>query len=125
MNGIKYLLDTNPLISFLQGSPKLWELTSFASLGISIISILKFLSFTSIKEPDKKLFLDFIQKIEVIELKIDNLQPLDTITNIRANFKVKLPDAIIAATAIYKNAVLITNDKDFVKIYMRKIQEFN
>ncbi len=124
MNRIKYLLDTNALISFLQGNPKLGELTSSASLGISIISVLEFLSFTSIKEPDKKLLLDFIQKIEVIELKIDNLQLLDTITDIRANFKVKLPDAIIAGTAIYKNAILITNDKDFAKISMLKIQAF-
>jgi len=125
MNGIKYLLDTNALISFLQGNPKLIELTSRTSLGIFIISVLEFLSFTGIKEPDKKLFLDFISKIDVTELASDNLQLLDIITDIRANFKVKLPDAIIAGTAIYKNAVLITNDKDFAKIYTLKIRDFN
>lgn len=125
MSGIKYLLDTNALISFLQGNSKLGVLTSSASLGISIISVLEFLSFTGLKESDKLLLLDFIQKIEVIELKTDNLQLLDTITDIRANFKVKLPDTIIAGTAIYKKAILITNDRDFVKVPLLKIQDFS
>ncbi len=94
-------MDTNALISFLQGNPKLRELTSSTSLGISIISVLEFLSFTGIKEPDKKLLLEFILKIDVTELASDNLQLLKIIIDIRANFKVKLPDAIIAGTAIH------------------------
>ena len=37
--------------------------------------------------------------------------------DLRKNYKIKLPDAIIAATALARNLILITNDeKDFAVI---------
>lgn len=116
MNGIKYLLDTNALISFLQGNPNLGYLNGFSLCGISIISVLEFLSFSQLEQQDKKLFFESIETIEVIEVKLNDRALIDIITNLRKNNKIKLPDAIIAGTAIYNNAVLITNDKGFTKI---------
>lgn len=37
-------------------------------------------------------------------------------TGIRRNYKVKLPDAIITATAYYLNCPLMTSDKEITKI---------
>ena len=124
MNGIKYLLDTNALILFFQGNPKLKFISFTPSLGISIISIIEFLSFTDLNKADKDLLYDFIAKIEVAELKKDDNLLINTITEIRAIYRLKLPDAIIAGTAIYNNAVLITNDKAFSKIPSLKIATF-
>jgi tRNA(fMet)-specific endonuclease VapC len=116
MNGIKCLLDTNALISFLQGNPKLSSLASADAITISIITILEFLSFKEISEPDKKLLADLLELVDVVELTRDNGELIEIISAIRTTYKIKLPDAIIAATAIYKDAVLVTNDKGFSKI---------
>jgi len=123
MNGIKYLFDTNALISFFKGNPSLAFLTS-APVGISIISVLEFLSFSGINEPAKTLLFDFLTKIKVFELKKDNTQLIDTISGLRIQYKIKLPDAIIAGTAIYNNAILITNDNGLSKIPLLQIINF-
>lgn len=116
MNGIKYLFDTNAIISFLQGNSNLSNFTSLSSIGTSIISIIEFLSFAGITELDKKLLFEFINEIEVYGLNKDNIFLINTITSLRSKFKIKLPDAIISGTAIHKNLILVTNDKDFSKI---------
>lgn len=116
MNGINYVFDTNALIYFLQGNPHLSSFTSFKSIAISILTILEFRSFKEIGEADKKLLADLLKKIEVIDLKKDDIDLIEDIIDIRTNYKIKLPDAIIAATALYKNAVLVTNDQNFSKI---------
>lgn len=56
-----------------------------------------------------------------MDLTVANTRLIDIIASIRTSYKIKLPDAIIAATAIYKNAVLISNDKDFEKITSLKV----
>ena len=115
MNGIKYILDTNTLISFFNGNSALKFLTS-TPVGISVISILEFLSFPGIDEAARSLLSNFIKEIEVFDLKNQDDELIDTISKLRVTSKIKLPDAIIAATAIINNAILITNDKGFSKI---------
>ena len=124
MSGSNYLFDTNALISFLQGNPQLNKFVSATSLGISIISVLEFLSFNGVPEDDKKLLLDFMKKVRLFELNLHDLQLIDTITSVRISYKLKLPDAIIAGTAIRFDAVLITNDKDFAGIPSLNILTF-
>lgn len=41
---------------------------------------------------------------------------MDLIIVIKKKYKLKLPDAIIASTAIIHDTILITEDKDFSKI---------
>ena len=55
----------------------------------------------------------------------ENKHMMELIINIRKNYKLKLPDAIIAATAIYHKATLITNDKVFYKIDKLKTKNSN
>jgi len=124
MSGIKYLLDTNALISFLQGNPNLSHLTGSSLCGISIVSVLEFLSFSQLEEGHKKLFFQSIETIEVIEVRVNDVGLINTITDVRKSNKIKLPDAIIAGTAIYNNAVLITNDKGFSKVSSLKTESF-
>lgn len=63
-----------------------------------------------------KLFLD---EFEVISID-DDIE--SEAINLRRNFKIKLPDAIIAATSIVEKAELVTfNTKDFAKIKELKL----
>lgn len=47
---------------------------------------------------------------------------MDLIIVIKKKYKLKLPDAIIAAKAIINDAILITEDKDFSRIQELKVQ---
>ena len=124
MSGIKYIFDTNALISFFQGNPGLQHFI-FEPIGISIISVLKFLSFPNINAAAKELLFDFLKEVEVFELKKDNEALISIITALRIESKIKLPNAIIAGTAMYNNAILITTDKGFSKIPLLQTAGFN
>jgi predicted nucleic acid-binding protein len=47
---------------------------------------------------------------------MNNYQLIETMISIRKNFRIKLPDAIIAGSAINRNAILVTRDAGFLKI---------
>lgn len=117
MSGIRYLLDTNAVISIINGNQTLLQLTSDADfVYLSVISVIEFLSFSALNQEDKDLLYRFISETEVIDLTMDNSALLHTITQLRSRYKIKLPDAIIAATAMHQQAILITNDKHFTNI---------
>ena len=124
MNG-KYLLDTNALISLLGGNAQLYALLSSANwIGISIISELEFLSFSGITANDEMLFQQFRSRVEVLDLNTSDTAMTKAIIAIRQSIRVKLPDAIIAATAILQGATLLSNDVDFKRISDLSVQNF-
>jgi predicted nucleic acid-binding protein len=125
MSGNKYLLDTNAIVSLFNGNPSILNITGNASwMGISIISVLEFLAFSGLSQSDKTLFLGFIKNVEVVNLSANNQRLIDEVCSIRKQFKLKLPDAIIAASAITNNCDLLTNDTDFKKIQSLSIISF-
>jgi len=65
-----------------------------------------------------------INRITIIPLSEKDRNLFEIIASIRARTHLKLPDAIIAGTAIYNNAVLITNDKGFSKVSSLKTESF-
>jgi predicted nucleic acid-binding protein len=69
-----------------------------------------------LSEEDIKLFNIFVSDIEVVEVLSSNLKLIKDIIRLRKKYSIKLPDAIIAASAIYSNSVIITNDKHFNKV---------
>jgi len=82
-------------------------------LIVSIISEIEVLSFPNITAKDSELLKSFLSECYIVDIEpaIKNI----TIT-IRSKFKIKLPDAVIAATAIYFDLPLFTMDKGFKKI---------
>ncbi|RPI92565.1 MAG: type II toxin-antitoxin system VapC family toxin [Spirochaetales bacterium] len=113
----KYLLDTNAIVSLLQGNSNLVNLVVRAEwVGISIISFIEFLAFPGLQDEDKSLFYQFIERIEVIPLSNADMRLVESVLSFRKNHKLKLPDAIIAATALNKEAHLITADKQLLSI---------
>ena len=116
MNGNRFLLDTNAIIRLLKG-----ELAHFNSeiqnaewIGISIISQIEFMAFSNLSNEDIQLFEKFASRIEVVGIN-PNSDLLAIIYNTRKQAVLKLPDAIIASTAIWKNAILISDDTHFSK----------
>jgi predicted nucleic acid-binding protein len=115
--GLNLFLDTNAIIALLQNSKQLLELTSRSSaIYISVISELEFKSFPNLTTKDHQIFEAFVKRVSVINLKHDHYVLKNKIIELRKNHKMKLPDAIIAASAITINASLVTADKGFAKI---------
>ena len=111
MNGKRYLLDTNAIIALLQNDINLRQLLGDAEwIGISVISQIEFLAFPNLTEADLKIFQQFVQRIEVVDLCSEDNLVIEQIIVIRQQYRLKLPDAIITATAIQRSAKLITRD---------------
>ena len=117
MSGNRYLLDTNAIIALLQKDPNLIKLLQSADwVGISIISQIEFLAFSGLSEADKQLFQRFLQRVEVIDLDRQNSSLIEQIIFVRQQYRLKLPDAIIAAMAIQNSAKLVTRDVQLNRI---------
>jgi len=118
--GLNYLCDTNTIIYFLQRqfseAAELYidELFKREQPVMSTITEIELLSWKSVSETDDEIIKKFIGDSKVIELE----PAIKTkASEIRKKTGIKLPDAIIAATALVYNLTLITrNIKDFKKV---------
>jgi len=117
MSGDRYLLDTNAIVALLQGNSQLTQLLKNADwIGISVISQIEFLAFSGLNQVDRQLFQEFLQRIEVIDLASTGADLVEKIIEIRQQFRLKLPDAIIAAMAIQNSADVVMADQEFAKV---------
>lgn len=126
MNGTNYFLDTNAIIALLNGNKAIENAINNANwLGVSVINIVEFLSFSNLTLNDKKVFETFLQRVFIINLTFeDHIDMINTAATLRISYKLKLPDAIIAASTILNNSILITNDKQFSAVPNLKILAF-
>lgn len=112
MNGIKHLVDTNFLIHTDQRNPIVKPFLS-ENIAISFISEMELLGVFSISKSKKASMQRIINECYVLEMN----QSIKIIAiNLKQKYKLKLPDAIIAATAIHYNLMFITSDGDFKSI---------
>jgi hypothetical protein len=119
----RVVLDTNAVISLLAGNRALAEqLEATEYVGISIITYLEFLAFEGLSDIDRGCFANFCDRIEVVALSIDDEELITEALALRASHGMKLPDAVIGATAISRNALLVTNDSHFAAIPHLAIQ---
>jgi predicted nucleic acid-binding protein len=117
MNGNRYLLDTNAIIALLQGNETLLQQLKNAQwVGISVISQLEFLVFPNLTDSDKVYFNKFLQRVDVIGLTTEQLPLITKIINLRRQYRLKLPDAIIVGAALQRRATLVSADKRLHKI---------
>ena len=115
--GLNAVLDTNAIIALLKNESNLnGILRNYTDVYISIISVIEFQSFEKIIDTDLELFNVFLSRVVVVNLTNDNNQILKRIISLRKEKALKLPDAIVAASAIILKADLFTADKGFSKI---------
>lgn len=117
MNGTRYLLDTNAVIAIVKGSAELLaRLNAATYISFSIISVIEFMAFSNVSKEDKAVFEEMLAEATVIDLDYADKNLLNTIVAIRQTYKLKLPDAIIAATDLTYNCQLVSNDKEIIKV---------
>ncbi|WP_313930304.1 type II toxin-antitoxin system VapC family toxin [Nostoc sp. FACHB-133] len=98
-------LDTNVVLYFLGG--RLVNPLPSGQYFISVITEIELLSYPSLSLKEETQIIDFLNKITVVGID-NNIKKL-TIA-IRKQYKLRLPDAIIVASAKSLNATLFTND---------------
>ncbi|MBI4653288.1 type II toxin-antitoxin system VapC family toxin [Candidatus Kuenenbacteria bacterium] len=121
---MQYALDTNSILYYLRNQKKLDK--NFMSIvegsnliSLSIITKIELFSYPALQINEEAEIKGFIKDFIINELDDEIVE--QTI-KIRKKYKLKLPDAIIGATALVNNLVLIThNKKDFKKINGLKI----
>jgi predicted nucleic acid-binding protein len=121
--GKRYLIDTNIIIYFLSQELPPNGLKFISKIiddefNLSVISKIEVLGYPNIKESTVKFIA--LGNVFNIDDKIVDV----TIQLRREYLKIKVPDAIIAATALVNNFELITrNTKDFKKIKSLKVMD--
>ena len=115
--GKKYLIDSNSIIDFCNGKlpePGRKLLFSIKQPVISVITHIEILSFANIDKEEEKQLRDFVSIAIILALNIEvSLKAI----SIKKEKRIKLPDAVIAATALNFDLVLITrNMSDFTGI---------
>ena len=96
MNGNKLFVDTNILIYLLQGEADIANILNEKDIVISVITELELKSFPKLSSKDSKLIDALINDCQVINLNED-IKKLAV--EFRKSRKLKLPDAIVAASA--------------------------
>ena len=114
MNGKRYLLDTNAVIQLLAGNPSLIRMVEDSDfLAISVISKLEFLSYPDLTEDEKNAFSELLEDLTVFDLMASDSALMQEAVAMRIDGGLKLPDAVIAATALVNGCEVITNDAHF------------
>jgi len=103
---INYLFDTNILIYLL--NDRLAENLPNGRYGYSVITEIELLSFPALTTTDAQIINNYLSNIVLLNLTETIKQKT---ISLRRACRIKLPDAIIAATAIESGAILLTNDK--------------
>ena len=117
---MSYLLDTDFIINYFKGifkgdARKFIDSVINDTTIISVITRMEILSWKSLNTKDEEIIKEFISDSTIFSLEESIINR--TILLRKAN-RIKLPDAIIAATAIVHNLQLITHNlKDFKNIH--------
>jgi len=116
MNGNGYLLDTNAIVQLLKGNKELIAVLSTADfIATSIVAEMEYLSFSGLSDADVTLYQAFRERIQVYDVPSADTVFTQLVVKARKEHGLKLPDAIIAGTAIVKGLTVLTADDHFKK----------
>jgi len=127
MNGEnRYFLDTNALVSFANGEESLGRLVLNADyVATSVICKLEFLSWSGLPADVRDIFLRFLDQIDLIGLNALDSALHDRVIEMRTkNVNIKLPDAIVMASALATQSILLTRDRQLLNSGLCQAQSF-
>jgi predicted nucleic acid-binding protein len=114
MSGVKYLPDTNIVIGLLKGQEeavKVLEGITVTECGYSAVTRMELLSFHGITAEEETGINELLGRMSPLSI---TGAVEDAAIEIRRQHRLKLPDAIIAATAKVHGLTLLTLDKDLM-----------
>lgn len=117
MSGKELLVDTNILLYLLKGNDTLEGILQGKSLYVSFLTELELIGYKHITEKEERQIAQVLNECLIVPLNSSIKQHY---VQIRKQYHLKLPDAIVAATALSLNLPLITSDKQF-----RTVKELN
>lgn len=112
MNGVKYLLDTNFILGMLKSTPEVIEILTNLNLtarqcAYSAVTRMELLGFPGITHHEDALIRSRLNCFTYLAI---DLSVEDRAIDLRRSRRVKLPDALIAATALCHGLQLLTLD---------------
>lgn len=113
MNGKKVLLDSNIIIYLSKDLLDIDEiLADYDEFFISIITYMEVLGYQFEDQDEEELIAQLLEQFEIIHL---NMEIATEVISIKKRKKIKLPDAIIFATAKMNECELMTHNVDDFK----------
>ena len=110
-----YLLDSNVIIDFCNAKLPLnaKNILINSTPALSVISNIEIFASDKIPESEILLLKQFVNAVTIFD--VINAKIVAKTISIRQKNKIKLPDAIIAATALEYNLILMTRNVDYFK----------
>jgi len=118
MNGVRIICDTNSIIYLLDGNKDIARLLDNKQIYLSVITELELFGKPNLSVHDSKIMEVLLDECFVIDINQDIKH---IYREIKHNHNIKLPDAIVAATAIYLDLPLLTFDKGFKNLLHLKL----
>ena len=107
----RYVLDTNVALYLLSG--RLVNPLPVGEFYVAIISEIEMLSFSAIGQEEESKIREFLAQVTIVGLSEEVKQ---FTIEIRRKYRLKLPDAIVCATAIILDSNLLSNDVQLGKV---------
>jgi hypothetical protein len=113
MNGTKVLIDTNIALYLFRGDQNLGSTLQGIETYVSFVNELELLGFKGITQQEVSWIELFLDECSVVDI---NKGIKDITIDLRRQYSLKLPDAIVAATAIFLGIPLISADRQFDQV---------
>lgn len=120
---VVYLIDTNIIIYYLEGEQAAVSFlrTHRGKLAISSVTWMETLSYP-LSADEEQVVRAFLHEFRLIEI---SSPVMELSVKVRRMKKMKLPDAIIAASAVHHDLILVTrNIKDFKGTAVKTLDPF-
>jgi len=113
MSGSRLFVDTNILIYLLKGDSTLETFLQDKHLYISFITEMELLGFPNISSQEEVQIKTLLSQCAIVDLE-PGIKELAIST--RKNYKLRLPDSIIVASALFLDIPFITADKGLQRL---------
>lgn len=113
MSGNSIFIDTNIVLYLLSGDDTIAGFLNDKTVFLSFITELELLGYKEISTEELLKVESLLADSTIIDI---NSEIKKIVIEIRKSNKIKLPDAIIAATSHYLNIPFMTSDKDLTRL---------
>jgi len=122
----RYFLDTNALVSLGCGEESLWSILGDADyIGTSVICKMEYLSWPKLSDNIRERFLMLLTRISLTGIDAADISLHEQVVAIRKSRPgIKLPDAIVMASAKAAGCILLTRDRQLLNAGLCETKAF-